>query len=163
MKGLLNCMSDYRIVCISENPDYMESAIDYIKSRWPLDDRIYEDCIANSINTPGGLPRWYVLVEDGDFIGSFGLIINDFISRQDLWPWFAALYIEEKARGRKLGAVLLEHGRKEAGKLGYDRLYLCTDHVGYYEKYGWERIGSGFHPWGDESSIYAMDTIKVYP
>jgi hypothetical protein len=91
-------MSDYRIVCVSENPEYLERAIDYIKSRWPLDDRIYEDCISNSINTPNSLPRWYVMIEDGEFIGSYGLIVNDFISRQDLWPWFAALYIEKSAR-----------------------------------------------------------------
>lgn len=138
----------------------MERSIEYIKTRWPLDDRIYEDCISNSINTPNGLPRWYVMIEDGEFIGSYGLIVNDFISRQDLWPWFAALYIEKSARGRRLGSVLLEHGRKEAGKFGYDKLYLCTDHIGFYEKFGWTKIGTGFHPWGEESSIYSADTIK---
>jgi hypothetical protein len=56
--------------------------------------------------------------------------------------------------------VLLEHGRKEAGKLGYDKLFLCTEHINYYEKYGWRKIGIGYHPWGEESSIYSADTIK---
>ena len=139
-------MSDTKVLCLTENPEYMERAIAYIKSRWPLDDRIYEDCIGNSINTPYGLPRWYVMVRDDRFIGSYGLIVNDFISRQDLWPWFAALYIEESERGKGLGSVLLEHGRREAGKLGYDKLYLCTEHVNYYEKCGWEKIGVGYHP-----------------
>ena len=153
-------MSDRRIICITENPDFMEQAIGYIEKRWPLDDRIYKDCIKNSIITEFGLPRWYIMLDGGRIIGSYGLISNDFISRQDLWPWFAALYVEESERGRGLGAVLLEHGRREAGRLGYERLYLCTDHKGYYEKYGWEKIGEGFHPWNESSSIYAASTIR---
>jgi GNAT superfamily N-acetyltransferase len=156
-------MNDINIICIAEKPEFMEDAIEYIESRWPLDNRIYRDCIENSIGTECGLPRWYIMLENDRIIGSYGLIINDFISRQDLWPWFAALYIEKSERGRGLGSILLEHGRCEAGKLGYNRLYLCTEHEGYYEKYGWERIGEGFHPWDESSSIYECKTLRDCP
>lgn len=153
-------MNDLKIVCITEQSEYMNKAIEYIQSRWPLNNEIYRDCIENSIETENSLPRWYIMMEDDVIIGSYGLITNDFISRQDLWPWFAALYIEESERGRGLGSILLEHGRREAGKLGYDKLYLCTDHKGYYEKYGWKKIGEGFHPWDESSSIYVRKTIR---
>jgi len=33
-------------------------------------------------------------------------------------------------------------------------LYLCTDHIGFYEKYGFKFIGTVYHPWGDNSRIY---------
>ncbi len=77
-----------------------------------------------------------------------------------MWPWFAALYIEESERGKKLGAVLLEHGRKEAGRLGFENLYLCIEHINFYEKYGWKKIGKCYHLWQEASSIYENSTVK---
>ena len=50
----------------------------------------------------------------------------------------------------------MAHGRGEAHHLGFEKVYLCTDHSGYYEKYGWKPIGKGFHPWGEESKIYEI-------
>ena len=47
--------------------------------------------------------------------------------------------------------LLLEKIKKGAM---YDRLYLCTDHTGFYERYGWKFIGTGYHPWGESSRIY---------
>lgn len=153
-------MSNIKIICVSENLEYLEKAIEYNCVNWPLDDNIYIDCIKNSINSKHGFPRWYLMLRDDEIIGSYGLIMNDFISRQDIWPWFAALYIEESERGKKLGANLLEHGRKEAGRLGFEKLYLCTDHIDLYEKFGWKKIGKGYHPWHEASSIYENSTIK---
>jgi len=82
------------------------------------------------------------------------LITNDFVSRMDIWPYICALYIEEPFRGHALGARLLDHARTEAARLGFNAAYLCTDHIGYYEKYGFEYIGQGFHPWGESSRLY---------
>lgn len=62
---------------------------------------------------------------------------NDFMVRTDLSPWWCALYIKPSERGRQLGAQLLAHSRREAAKLGFGKVYLNTDHVGYYEKYDW--------------------------
>lgn len=141
---------------IRENPEYLERGINYFTSKWGIDRKIYADCITHSIKTDNPLPRWYLMLKNGEIIGSYGLIANDFISRQDLYPWLCALFIEKDERGRQLGVKLLEHGRTQALKLGFGKLYLCTNHNGYYEKYGWKHIANGFHPWGEESKIYEI-------
>lgn len=152
---------DIKIIGIRDNPGYLERGIDYFATKWGIDRRIYTDCISNSITTNSPLPRWYLMLRGDKIIGSYGIITNDFISRQDLFPWLCALYIEENERGKQLGAKLLEDGRIVAAKLGYKKLYLSTDHDGYYEKYGWKHIANGFHPWGAESKIYENVTIDL--
>ncbi|MCX7921454.1 MAG: bifunctional GNAT family N-acetyltransferase/class I SAM-dependent methyltransferase [Clostridia bacterium] len=150
---------DFKIIGIRENKEYLERAIDYFTAKWGIDRRIYADCISNCITTSSPLPRWYLMLKDEEIIGGYGLISNDFISRQDLFPWLCALYVEENYRSRQLGSKLMEHGRIEAGKLGYQKIYLSTDYNSYYEKYGWKHIANGFHPWGAESKIYVNNTI----
>lgn len=115
---------------------------------------VYEDCIKNCIDAKSPLPMWYLLKCGEETFGCVGLITNDFISRMDLYPWLCALYVEEKHRGNDFGKLLVERCKTDALKMGFSSLYLCTDHVGYYERFGFEYIGVGFHPWGDSSRIY---------
>jgi len=144
------------VINIRENPQYMEQAITYIQSKWGnrRNKKVYEDCITNSIDAKNSLPVWYILLDGDNIIGCAGLITNDFISRMDLWPWLCALYIEKKYRGQGLGNLLLAQAKEDVAKMGFDKLYLCTDHKGYYEKYGFSYIGDGHHPWGESSRIY---------
>ena len=135
---------DSVIISVRENPEYLERAVDYFSSKWGVRN-IYDNCISNSITTQSPLPRWYLMFKGDKIIGCYGLIVNDFISRQDIWPWICALYIDENERGKSLGSKLLHHGRIEAAKLGFNAVYLCTGHEGYYEKYGWKYIGTGYN------------------
>lgn len=147
-----------RIISIREHPEYLDRAVDYFTSKWGLDRKIYEESISDSITTSNSLPRWYLMFKGDTIVGCFGLIENDFMVRKDLLPWLCALYIEESERGRELGSRLLAYGRQEAGKLGFDKVYLCTDHVGYYEKYGWSFLGMEESEWGDETRVYVIES-----
>lgn len=118
---------------------------------------IYEDSITHSIEARNSLPQWYLLEKDSEIIGCAGLITNDFISRGDLYPWICALFIDEKQRGNAYGKLLIEYAKADAKEAGFEYLYLCTEHVGYYEKYEFKYIGLGYHPWGGESRIYEIN------
>ena len=146
-----------RIISIRENPSYKDIAIKYFQkswqSVWPI---IYEDSINHCINAKNDLPQWYLL--EKEIIGCAGLITNDFISRGDLYPWVCGVFIDEKQRGNAYGSFLLDKAKSDAKKIGYEYLYLCTEHIGYYEKYGFEYIGQGYHPWEAESRIYQIET-----
>lgn len=145
-----------KVMSVRENPEYADIAIEYFQKHWATDESkaVYEDCINHCINAENPLPQWYLLYDNDKIIGCAGLITNDFISRMDLYPWFCALYIEEESRGNAYGALLIEKAKSDAKKAGFAKLYLCTDHIGYYEHYGFERIATGFHPWGETSEIF---------
>lgn len=145
-----------RIISVKKSPQFKDLAIDYISSKWSAPKVIYEDCIAHCITSKKPLPQWYILEKDDEIIGCAGLITNDFISRMDLYPWFCALYIEENFRGNSYGLLLIEKAKRDAKDAGFPSLYLSTDHIGYYEKYGFSYIGNGHHPWGEQSRIYEI-------
>lgn len=145
-----------KIISVREYPEYLDKTIAFFQSKWASKESlmVYEDCISNCIDSKSPLPQWYLLEKDGKIIGGAGLITNDFISRMDLYPWLCALYIEDEFRGHAYGERLLEKAKEDAKKGGFKALYLCTDHVNFYEKYGFKYIGDGFHPWGESSRIY---------
>lgn len=149
------------IISVKKQPEYASAAIKYFQEKWASEDslKVYEDCINNCITAKGPLPQWYILYNDDEIVGCAGLITNDFISRMDLYPWVCALYIEEKYRGNSYGRLLLDEAKKDSKEGGFDKLYLCTDHIGYYERYDFDYIGIGYHPWGEESRIYEV-TLK---
>lgn len=150
------------IISIKKQPEYASIAIKYFQEKWASKDslKVYEDCINNCITSNSLLPQWYLLLNNDEIVGCAGLITNDFISRMDLYPWVCALYVEEKYRGNSYGSILLSEPKKDALNAGFDKLYLCTDHIGYYEHYDFNHIGTGYHPWGDESRIYEADLAK---
>ena len=144
------------IVSIRENPEYIDIAIKYFQSKWSIRPIIYEDSMTHCLQAENPLPQWYLLQKEGEIIGCAGLITNDFISRMDLYPWFCGLFVEEKHRGHSYATLLMEKAKSDALKGGFSHMYLCTDHIGYYEKYGFYYVGQGYHPWEEESRIYAL-------
>ncbi len=144
-----------KIISVRENPEFADTAIAYFQKHWASENSkmVYEDCIRHAITAKVPLPQWYLLYDGENIVGCAGLITNDFISRMDLYPWLCALYIEPDYRGRALGQLLIEKGKEDARKGGFSELYLCTDHVGYYEHYGFTFVGTGYHPWGETSRI----------
>ena len=151
-----------QIINVREHVEYQDKAIKYIQNKWANENtlKLYEDCITHSLKTDNSLPIWYLLENKGEIIGCAGLISNDFISRMDLWPWVCALYIEESYRGMSLGEKLLLKIKEDTKNAGFNKLYLCTNHIGYYEKYDFSYIGDGYHPWGSSSRIYEASLIK---
>lgn len=147
-----------RIISVRQNPEYKDRAIAYLQQSWPeISPIIYEDCISNSISAQQFLPQWYLLETNGEIIGCTGLITNDFISRMDLYPWICALFIDDQHRGNAYASLLLEAAKKDTKAAGFKHLNLCTDHIGYYEKYGFQYIGKGYHPWEATSRIYQIE------
>ena len=87
------------------------------------------------------VPQWYAVLDGEKVIAGTGIIENDFHDRKDLAPNICALYVEEDKRRNGIASALLQYVCNDMKNKGIDTLYLITDHVGFYERYGWEFFG----------------------
>ncbi|MGG5318803.1 GNAT family N-acetyltransferase [Enterococcus sp. AZ072] len=149
-----------KLLNLRESPEIKNELTNYLQAKWGTKESnpVYLNCLAHAVSPELALPMWYALIDGERIIGCAGLIPNDFISRMDLTPWLCALFIDEAHRGKQLSRWLIEQIKQDTRKLGYQKLYLCTDHIGLYEKMGFDYIGDGFHPWGEQSRIYQINS-----
>ena len=81
---------------------------------------------------------WYICLYDESIVSGLGVIENDFHDRKDLTPNVCAVYAEEEHRKKGLAGNLLNKVVDDMRNKGVMPLYLVTDHIGFYEHYGWE-------------------------
>jgi len=134
-----------KIFELSDIPYKLEEAINFFWKCWGNDSNhnFYDDCIRNSLQKENAIPKFYIGVELDEIVASYALITNDLISRQDLMPWFACLFVTEPYRKRGYAEMLLDHGLNQSKLIGFDNLYLSTDLVNFYERKGWIELGKG--------------------
>ncbi|MFS0688314.1 GNAT family N-acetyltransferase [Sporosarcina sp. 179-K 8C2 HS] len=149
-----------KIYSIHDREELFEEAVQAFWKQWGNESnlRFYEDCMKHSSVTGEGVPSFYIAVEGSEIIGTYAILRNDLVSRQDLSPWLACLYVNPNYRGQEIGSQLLDHAIAEAGLKGFTKMYLTTDHIGYYEKYGWSKIAECFDLFGNPSSVYEKFT-----
>lgn len=133
-----------KIVPLYSAPQHAQQVIDWLWQAFgTADSRDFFASIVETSQRDGEMPLTFVALDGEKLVGTVGLWRCDLISRQDLYPWLAALYIDEHQRGRGLGAKLQEHVINYARTLGYPQLYLYSACKDYYERFGWQYIGDG--------------------
>ncbi|TWV84626.1 GNAT family N-acetyltransferase [Moraxella sp. VT-16-12] len=63
-------------------------------------------------------------------------------------PWIALVYVDPKARGQRLSEKIVRHLEAQASQQGFAQVYLVSQHLGLYEKYGYtllEKTDEGIH------------------
>jgi GNAT superfamily N-acetyltransferase len=147
---------------IQDKIEYFDDAVKIFWDQWGTQSnyKFYQDCMMHSYHTESDLPRFYIAIQDKLIIGTYALLRNDLVSRQDLFPWLACLYVVPEFRGYNIGAKLLEHAIRETEKKRMKKLYLCTDLDGYYEKCGWTHLTNGYFFNGDDTKIYVSSTFS---
>jgi GNAT superfamily N-acetyltransferase len=155
--GTLCVIIKMNIELINKNSKLLEKGIEYFWKQWgnTSNFNFYKDCIENSIYDDKSLPKFYLMLDEGKIIGSYALLINDLISRQDLFPWFACLFVDENYRNRGLANKLIKHSIDESRKGGFGTIYLSTELNDFYEKKGWEYYSKGYTAFGDSIKIYS--------
>ena len=73
---------------------------------------------------------------DNELVGFISLFKYDGDERKDLTPWYATMYVKKEYRGLGYPKILNDAILNQAKRLGYNRVYLKSDLINYYEKFG---------------------------
>lgn len=77
-----------------------------------------------------------ILLDDDKLLGFVSIFPTDGKERLDLTPWYATMYVKEEYRGLGYSKILNEAILKETKKRSFKKIYLKTDLINYYEKFG---------------------------
>ena len=97
-----------------------------------INKKIYK--IINNFSNP--LYCKLLLLDDNILIGFISIFPTDGDERKDLSPWYATMYVKEEFRGKGYSKILNNAILEEAKNRGFKKLYLKTDLINYYEKFG---------------------------
>jgi GNAT superfamily N-acetyltransferase len=88
------------------------------------------------------LPTTLVLIDQDKPLGSVSLVLEDAPELCDQGsPWLASLYVVPEARGRGLGAQLVNAAVALAAQEKIEHLFLFTpEHASFYQRLGWRLI-----------------------
>ena len=77
-----------------------------------------------------------ILVDKDKLIGFISIFPYDSDEEPNLTPWYATMYVKSEYRGKGYSRILNDAILNEARKRGYKEIYLKTELVNYYEKFG---------------------------
>lgn len=150
------------IFSLKAHPELTEQALTCCKTHWSTVLESFRRTAEESL-AADALPQTWLLMggrDDTELLGFYQLVANDGLTRHtELCPFVATLFVLPRCRGSNgFGGLLLDHAGYEAAQLGYETLYVCTDHIGYYERYGFRELGLDTAVWGGACKIYSRST-----
>lgn len=124
-------------IALRDMPELKEAAANWLHGRWGVPKEAYLECMDAYLSekTEYG---WYFCLDEDLIVGGVGVIENDFHDRKDLSPNICAVYTEEAYRKQGIAGRLLNMAVDDLRSKGISPVYLATDHIGFYERYGWE-------------------------
>ena len=130
-------MKQLTFITLRECPEIKDAAAEWFQSKWGVPKEAYLECMNDYLNknTEYG---WYLCLDGDKIVAGMGVIENDFHNRKDLAPNVCAVYTEEEYRGQGIAGKLLDMTVEDMRSKGISPVYLVSDHIGFYERYGWE-------------------------
>lgn len=130
-------MENIIYITLRERPELKNDAARWFHQKWGVPTEAYLACMDDYL-TKETEYGWYLCLDGDRIVGGMGVIENDFHDRKDLAPNVCAVYTEEDYRCKGIAGHLLNMVVEDMRGKDISPLYLITDHVGFYERYGWE-------------------------
>ena len=133
-----------KIYNIKDKQEYLKEVVTLTRLEWgnkkdtkeEFDKKVQEkiNVIKNSFDNP--YFSKLILLDDNNLVGFISLFEKDGDERIDLKPWYATMYVKKEYRGKGYSRLLNEAILKEPKNKGFNKVYLKSDLINYYEKFG---------------------------
>ena len=152
--SIVNLLNNMKVLNFfeTENKDYWLSQIE--KSDWGAAQYLTYLLKANKLNDLVGKSMVLMLVDSENLVSFCTLAEKDDVQPTDLTPWMGWIYTFPEYRGKHLAGKLLAHAERLAKESGATHTHISTNHLGFYEKYGYEFFITAKDVDGEETRVY---------
>lgn len=101
----------------------------------------------------GGEGDLYLLMDGDNLVAFLTLTRQDTVRDESMYPWIGFVYTMPEYRGNRYSEKLMNYAENVAREKGFDKVYVATDHIGLYEKFGYEYLENRIGYWGDDNRV----------
>lgn len=95
---------------------------------------------------------------EGESLAAFCTLADRDEVDSPLTPWIGFVYTFPAFRGRRRSGEMIDHACALAREDGFTRVYVSTNEVGLYEKYGFTFLHHDRDRWGGQTRLYVRKT-----
>ena len=109
----------------------------------------------------GGWGDIYLLMDEDTLVSFATLTGQDAVRDESLFPWIGFVYTAPEYRGHRHAGQVLAHAERIAAEKGHRRVYIVSDLVGLYEKYGYTYQENRIDFWGSDQRVLHKNLEEV--
>ena len=113
----------------------------------------------------GESTRLLLLVEDSELLAFCTLAEQDEITEEEtepgMKPWIGFVYTFPNHRGNRHSEKLIQHACELAKQDGYEKVFLSSNEVGLYEKYGFGFLKMMHTVWSEETQVFMKELLEL--
>lgn len=128
-----------KIINITNNTKYLKEYIALCYLEWSEKEKElteYIDYKLRKLKIENNIILILGLVDHNKLVGFISLLKKDGDCEVKLTPWYATMYVKKEYRGRGYSRILNDALLEKSKKLGYTKVYLKSNLINYYEKFG---------------------------
>lgn len=96
----------------------------------------------------------FAAVADGKIVGMTSLLKTDYYPLPEIFPWVSCVFVEKECRGRRISEKMIAAANEYAKSLGFEKTYVPTEFMGFYEKYGYSYVKDVVNYGGGTDRLY---------
>ncbi len=149
-------IEDIRIEKVDGNSPYLNELIRYAGNCSWVAGAHLADLLENNSFTD-----WesaFAAIDGKRIVGFCTFMKTDYYPDNRYYPWISTVFVDEDHRGRRISQHMIEAVIEYARGCQFSQVYIPSDMTGFYEKYGFEKIGELENYGGDVYAIF-MKTI----
>ena len=139
---------------IFSNDSLWQKTIDYGKNcSWKAGITFAKKLENNNFSEWEGV---FIAIDDNKIAGYCTFEKKDCIPEVEYTPYISCIFVGEEYRGKRLSEKMILYVMDYAKKLNIMEIYIVSDHINLYEKYGFKKIDEKMAHWGKMQSIFKM-------
>lgn len=99
----------------------------------------------------------FIAKDNDDIYGYCTFLKEDYYPENRYSPWISSIFVDEKARGKRVSHQMIEYVIKYAKESGFSKVYIPSDMEGFYEKCGFRPIDTLKNYGGDIDTIFMRE------